>query len=205
MYSKEIDLLINLLSSLQGIGPRSARRITLQLIAKKNSLMLPLGKMITDVAKLIEKCKSCGNYDSINPCSICTNEKRDKAVICVVEEVSDLWALERGRLYKGLYHVLGGTLDAIRGISPEKLNIDFLLKKIKEQNIHEVILATSLTTAGQTTAHYIVSKFKGINIKITRLARGVPAGGELDYLDEATLSQALQERINVDTGIGEKR
>ena len=205
MHSKEIDLLINLLSSLQGVGPRSARRITLQLIAKKNSLMLPLGKMITDVAKLIEKCKSCGNYDSINPCSICTNEKRDKAVICVVEEVSDLWALERGRLYKGLYHVLGGTLDAIRGISPEKLNIDFLLKKIKEQNIHEVILATSLTTAGQTTAHYIVSKFKGINIKITRLARGVPAGGELDYLDEATLSQALQERINVDTGIGEKR
>ncbi len=205
MYSKEIDLLINLLSSLQGVGPRSARRITLQLIAKKNTLMMPLGKMITDVAKLIEKCKSCGNYDSINPCSICTNEKRDKTVICVVEEVSDLWALERGRLYKGLYHVLGGTLDAIKGISPEKLNIDFLLKKIREQNIHEVILATSLTTAGQTTAHYIVSKFKGIDIKITRLARGLPAGGELDYLDEATLSQALHERINVDTGMGEKR
>ena len=198
MYSKEIDLLINLLSSLQGIGPRSARRITLQLIAKKNTLMMPLGKMITDVAKLIEKCKSCGNYDSINPCSICNDEKRDKSMICVVEEVSDLWALERGKLYKGLYHVLGGTLDAIRGISPEKLNIDFLLKKILEQNIHEVILATSLTTAGQTTAHYIVSKLKGFDIKITRLARGLPAGGELDYLDEATLSQALHERINVD-------
>ena len=205
MHSKEIDLLINLLSSLQGIGPRSARRITLQLIAKKNTLMMPLGKMITDVAKLIEKCKNCGNYDSMNPCSICNNEKRDKSVICIVEEVSDLWALERGRLYKGLYHVLGGTLDAIRGISPEKLNIDFLLEKIIKQNIHEVILATSLTTAGQTTAHYIVSKFKDVDIKITRLARGVPAGGEIDYLDEATLSQALHERTNVDVGIDGKR
>ena len=131
MYSKEIDLLINLLSNLQGIGPRSARRIVLQLIEKKNNLMMPLGKMITDVAKLIQKCQNCGNYDSINPCSICRNEERDKGVICVVEEVSDLWALERGRLYQGLYHVLGGTLDAIRGVNPEKLNIDLLFKKIK--------------------------------------------------------------------------
>ena len=205
MYSKEIDLLINLLSSLQGIGPRSARRIALQLIAKKNTLMMPLGKMMTDISKLIEKCENCGNYDSINPCSICNNEKRDRSIICIVEEVADLWALERGRLYQGLYHVLGGTLDAIRGISPEKLNIDILLKKIKEQNINEIILATSLTTAGQTTAHYIVSKFKGIEIKITRLARGLPAGGELDYLDEATLGQALHERIDIEQGIGEKR
>ena len=205
MYSKDIDLLINLLSNLQGIGPRSARRIALQLIAKKNTLMIPLGKMMQDVGTLIEECKNCGNYDSINPCSICNNEKRDKSVICVVEEVSDLWALERGKLYQGLYHVLGGTLDAIRGISPEKLNIDFLLQRIKEQNINEIILATSLTTSGQTTAHYIVSKFKGIKIKVTRLARGLPAGGELDYLDEATLSQALNERIDVDKIIGEKR
>ena len=159
MYSKDIDLLINLLSNLQGIGPRSARRIALQLIAKKNTLMIPLGKMMQDVSKLIEKCKHCGNYDSTNPCSICNNEKRDKGVICVVEE----------------------------------------------QNINEIILATSLTTSGQTTAHYIVSKFKGIKIKVTRLARGLPAGGELDYLDEATLSQALNERIDVDKIIGEKR
>ena len=204
MYSKEIDLLINLLSSLQGIGPRSARRIALQLIAKKNNLMIPLGKMISDVAKLIEQCKNCGNYDSINPCSICANEKRDKNIICIVEEVADLWALERGRLYQGVYHVLGGTLDAIRGVSPEKLNIDYLFKKIKEQKINEIILATSLTTAGQTTAHYIVSKFKGIDLKITRLARGLPAGGELDYLDEATLSQALFERISVDKEMDNK-
>ena len=205
MYSKEIDLLINLLSSLQGIGPRSARRIALQLIEKKNTLMMPIGKMMTDVAVLIQKCESCGNYDSINPCSICRNEKRDKGVICVVEEVSDLWALERGRLYQGLYHVLGGTLDAIRGVNPEKLNIDLLFKKIKEQNIKEIILATSLTTSGQTTAHYIVSKFKGFDVKITRLSRGLPAGGELDYLDEATLSQALHERIDINKGADEKR
>ena len=202
MYSKEIDLLINLLSSLQGIGPRSARRIALQLIAKKNTLMMPLGKMILDVSNLIEKCKVCGNYDSINPCSICTNEKRDKNIICIVEEVADLWALERGRLYQGVYHVLGGTLDAIRGVTPEKLNIDYLFKRIKEKKINEIILATSLTTAGQTTAHYIVSKFKGMDLKITRLARGLPAGGELDYLDEATLSQALYERISVDQEMG---
>ena len=205
MYSKEIDLLINLLSSLQGIGPRSARRIALQLIEKKNTLMMPLGKMMTDVAKLIQKCQSCGNYDSINPCSICNNTKRDKSVICIVEEVADLWALEKGGLYQGLYHVLGGTLDAIRGVSPEKLNIDFLLKKIEQQKINEIILATSLTTAGQTTAHYIVSRFQGVEVKITRLARGLPAGGELDYLDEATLSQALSERIDIDKGIGNKR
>ena len=205
MYSKEIDLLINLLSSLQGIGPRSARRIVLQLIAKKNTLMIPLGKMITDVAKLIQRCKNCGNYDSITPCSICNNEKRDKSIICIVEEVADLWALERGRLYQGLYHVLGGTLDAIRGVSPEKLKIDFLVEKAREQNINEIILATSLTTAGQTTAHYIVSKLEGIKVKITRLARGLPAVGELDYLDEATLSQALYERIDVNQGIDEKR
>ena len=204
MYSKELDLLINLLASLQGIGPRSARRIALQLIAKKNTLMMPLGKMISDVANLIEKCNVCGNYDSINPCSICTNEKRDKNIICIVEEVADLWALERGRLYQGVYHVLGGTLDAIRGVTPEKLNIDYLFKRIKEQKINEIILATSLTTAGQTTAHYIVSKFKGMDLKITRLARGLPAGGELDYLDEATLSQALYERISVDKEMGNK-
>ena len=205
MHSREIESLINLLSSLQGIGPRSARRIALQLIAKKNTLMIPLGKMITDVAKLIEKCENCGNYDSINPCSICNNTKRDKSVICIVEEVADLWALEKGGLYQGLYHVLGGTLDAIRGVSPEKLNIDFLFKKIEEQKINEIILATSLTTAGQTTAHYIVSRFQGVEVKITRLARGLPAGGELDYLDEATLSQALSERIDIDKGIGNKR
>ena len=204
MYSKNIDMLIKLLSSLQGIGPRSARRIVLQLIGKKNSLMMPLGKTIEEVATQIQKCKICGNYDSLNPCTICINEKRDRSIICVVEEVSDLWALERGRLYQGIYHVLGGTLDAIRGIGPEKLNIDYLLNRTMGNKIKEIILATSLTTSGQTTAHYLINKFKNIDIKVTRLARGLPAGGELDYLDEATLTQALFERIDVNNRIDKK-
>ena len=158
---------------------------------------MPLGKMMTDVAKLIERCQNCGNYDSINPCSICNNEKRDKSIICIVEEVADLWALERGRLYKGLYHVLGGTLDAIRGVSPEKLKIDFLLEKVREQNINEIILATSLTTAGQTTAHYIEDTIKNGKIKITKLAQGLPVGGEIEQLDDGTLFSAFKNRVPV--------
>ena len=197
MYSSEIDLLIKLFSSLQGIGPRSARRIVLQLISKKNTLMNPLGKMITEVSTRISNCKFCGNYDSINPCNICEDKKRDKSIICIVEDVSDLWALERSNLFKGMYHVLGGTLDALRGISPEKLNLHKLFDKIKNDNIKEIILATSLTTSGQTTAHYILNKLKSIDIKITRLARGLPAGGELNYLDEVTLGQALFDRTVV--------
>lgn len=197
MNPSEIDLLIKLFSSLQGIGPRSARRIVLQLISKKNSLMNPLGKMITEVSTKISNCNYCGNYDSINPCNICQDKKRDKSIICIVENVSDLWALEKSNFFKGMYHVLGGTLDALRGISPEKLNLHKFLDKIKNHDIKEIILATSLTTSGQTTAHYILNKLKAIDIKITRLSRGLPAGGELNYLDEATLGQALYDRTVV--------
>ncbi|MAI02569.1 MAG: recombination protein RecR [Rickettsiales bacterium] len=197
MSSLEIDSLIKLFSNLQGIGPRSARRIVLQLISKKNSLMKPLGNMMIDVSNRISNCKFCGNYDSNNPCTICTDSKRDKNIICIVEEVSDLWALERSNFFKGTYHVLGGTLDALRGISADKLNLNSFFDKIKEGNIKEVILATSLTTSGQTTAHYILNKLKKLDIKITRLARGLPAGGELDYIDEATLGQAIFERTLV--------
>ncbi len=197
MNSSEIDLLIKLFSSLQGIGPRSARRIVLQLIGKKTSLMKPLGKMIIDVSTKISNCIYCGNYDSINPCNVCEDKKRDKSIICIVEDVSDLWALERSNFFKGIYHVLGGTLDALRGISPEKLNLDKFFEKVKGHEVKEVILATSLTTSGQTTAHYILNKLKAIDIKITRLARGLPAGGELNYLDEATLGQALYDRTVV--------
>ena len=197
MSSLEIDSLIKLFSNLQGIGPRSARRIVLQLISKKNSLMKPLGNMMIDVSNRISNCKFCGNYDSNNPCTICTDAKRDKNIICIVEEVSDLWALERSNFFKGTYHVLGGTLDALRGISADKLNLNSFFDKIKEGNIKEVILATSLTTSGQTTAHYILNKLKKLDIKITRLARGLPAGGELDYIDEATLGQAIFERTLV--------
>ena len=197
MNSSEIDLLIKLFSSLQGIGPRSASRIVLQLISKKNSLMNPLGKMITEVSTKISNCNYCGNYDSLNPCNICQDKKRDKSIICIVEDVSDLWALEKSNFFKGIYHVLGGTLDALRGISPEKLNLHKFFDKIKNGDIKEIILATSLTTSGQTTAHYILNKLKTIDIKITRLARGLPAGGELNYLDEATLGQALYDRTVV--------
>jgi recombination protein RecR len=197
MSSLEIDSLIKLFSNLQGIGPRSARRIVLQLISKKNSLMKPLGNMMIDVSNKISNCKFCGNYDSNNPCTICTDAKRDKNIICIVEEVSDLWALERSNFFKGTYHVLGGTLDALRGISADKLNLNSFFDKIEEGNIKEVILATSLTTSGQTTAHYILNKLKKLDIKITRLARGLPAGGELDYIDEATLGQAIFERTLV--------
>ena len=197
MNSSEIDLLIKLFSILQGIGPRSARRIVLQLISKKNSLMNPLGKMITEVSTKISNCNYCGNYDSLNPCNICQDEKRDKSIICIVEDVSDLWALEKSNFFKGIYHVLGGTLDALRDISPEKLNLHKFFDKIKNGSIKEIILATSLTTSGQTTAHYILNRLKAIDIKITRLARGLPAGGELNYLDEATLGQALYDRTVV--------
>ena len=205
MNNSEIDNLISLLSRLPGIGPRSARRMALNLLKQPESLMKPLAESLITTANSIMNCNICGNLDTEEICSICVDEKRDISTIIVVEEIADLWALERGRLYQGLYHVLGGRLDAIRGVSPEKLKIDFLLEKVKEQNIKEIILATSLTTAGQTTAHYIVSKLEKNKVKITRLARGLPAGGELDYLDEATLSQALYERIDVNQGIGEKR
>ena len=205
MNNSEIDNLISLLSRLPGIGPRSARRMALNLLKQPESLMKPLAESLITTADSIRNCNTCGNLDTEEICSICVDERRDISTILVVEEIADLWALERGRLYQGLYHVLGGTLDAIRGVSPEKLKIDFLLEKVREKNINEIILATSLTTAGQTTAHYIVSKLKGTKVKITRLARGLPAGGELDYLDEATLSQALYERIDVNQRIGEKR
>ncbi len=198
MYSAEIDLLIRQLSTLQGIGPRSARRIALQLIDKKVSIMKPLGNLLIRVAESVSNCKSCGNYDSINPCTICSDSKRDKNIICVVEDVADLWALERSNFFKGIYHVLGGTLDALRGVSPDKLNLKSFYEKLKNNQIKEVILATSLTTSGQTTAHYIINKISNLNIKITRLARGLPAGGELDYLDDATLGQAIFDRTLVD-------
>lgn len=197
MKSSEIDILIELLTNLPGIGPRSARRLILHLIKNKSNLMSPLGKIITIVSEKIKVCKICGNYCIEDKCDICISDKRDKTLLCVVEEVSDLWAIERGNLFNGVYFVLGGTLNAIKGITPEKLNIEKLFKKLKENQVKEVILATSITSSGQTTSHYLLSKIKKLNIKVSRLARGVPAGGELDYLDEATLGQALSERTLV--------
>ncbi len=197
MKSTEIDLLIQLLSNLPGVGPRSARRIILYLIKNNNNLMKPLSDTLNNVSNKIKICKNCGNYSVDDNCDICKNEKRDKSLLCIVEEVADLWAIERGKIFNGLYFVLGGTLNAIKGITPEKLNLKKLFERLERNEIKEVILATSITTAGQTTAHYLLNNIKKLDIKVSRLARGVPAGGELDYLDEATLGQALNERTLV--------
>ena len=197
MKSNEIDLLIQLLSNLQGIGPRSARRIILQLIKNNNNLMKPLVDSLNSLSIKVKTCINCGNYCMDDYCDICISEKRDKSLLCIVEEVADLWAIERGRIFNGLYFVLGGTLNAIKGMTPEKLNMKMLLKRLESKEIKEVILATSITTSGQTTAHYLLNNIKKLDIKVSRLARGVPAGGELDYLDEATLGQALNERTLV--------
>ena len=197
MKSTEIDLLIQLLSNLPGVGPRSARRIILYLIKNNNNLMKPLSDTLYAVSNKIKICKSCGNYCVEDYCDICKNEKRDKSLLCVVEDVSDLWAIERGKIFNGIYFVLGGTLNAIKGITPEKLNIKKLFERLEKKDIKEVILATSITTSGQTTAHYLLNNIKKLDIKVSRIARGVPAGGELDYLDEATLGQALNERTLV--------
>ena len=201
MQSTEINVLAQLLSNLPGIGPRSARRIILYLIKNRYNLMKPLGDNLDLVANKVKICNSCGNYTMKETCDICLSNKRDKTLLCIVEEVSDLWAIERGRLFNGIYFVLGGTLNAIKGITPEKLNIGKLFAKIRGEEIKEVILATSITTSGQTTAHYLINNIKKMNIRVTRIARGVPAGGELDYLDEATLGQALNDRTVIYDGI----
>ncbi|MDC3024354.1 recombination mediator RecR [Alphaproteobacteria bacterium] len=201
MKSNEIDILIQLLSNLQGVGPRSARRIILQLIKNNNNLMKPLAETLNVLSNKVKICNNCGNYCIDDCCDICSNNKRDRSLLCIVEEVADLWAIERGKIFNGLYFVLGGTLNAIKGITPEKLNINKLFEKLKNKEIKEVILATSITTSGQTTAHYLLNNIKKLDIKVTRLARGVPAGGELDYLDEATLGQALNDRTLVFNGL----
>ena len=201
MKSTEIDILIQLLTNLPGIGPRSARRVILHLIKNKNNLMKPLGTTINTVAEKIKICNNCGNYCMQDNCDICISNKRDKSLLCIVEEVADLWAIERGRLFNGIYFVLGGTLNAIKGVTPEKLNMQKLFQRLQGKEIKEVILATSITTSGQTTAHYLLNNIKKLNMKVSILARGVPAGGELDYLDEATLGQALNERTLVFDGI----
>ena len=194
MYNDDINNLIKLMSKIPGLGPRSARRSVLSLIKNPNNLMLPLAKHLVEAAKNIKKCKICGNLDTEVICRICSDEKRDRNVVCVVEDVSDLWALERTSSFKGLYHVLGGVLSAIDGVNPEDLNIKNLIHNIKSNNIKEVILATSSTVAGQTTSFYISDMLNGLDITVSRLAQGIPIGGELDYLDEGTIGAALNSR-----------
>lgn len=194
MSTSDIDTVIQLLSRLPGLGPRSARRAALHLVKKRESLMTPLAGALERAAESIQACSVCGNLDTSDPCSVCTSSRRDRSVICVVEDVADLWAMERVASYKGLYHVLGGTLSALDGIGPEDLNIHGLISRACEDGVKEVILATNATVDGQTTAHYIAERLENAGVSVSGLAHGVPVGGELDYLDEGTLSAALKAR-----------
>jgi len=194
MTGTEIERLIQLLAKLPGLGPRSARRAVLNLLKRRETLMMPLAEAISDVARTILTCSVCGNLDTQDPCAICRDARRDETLLCVVEDVADLWAIERTASFQGRYHVLGGTLSALDGVRPEDLHIGGLLARAAEGTVQEVILAMNATVEGQTTAHYIMDRLAGLGVKVSRLAHGVPVGGELDYLDEGTLSAAMRQR-----------
>ena len=194
----EIEALIQLLSKVPGLGPRSARRAALHLIKKKEQLLFPLAHAAAEAAEKVGVCSQCGNVDTTDPCTICNDPRRDTSTIVVVEDVADLWALERANAVNALYHVLGGTLSPLDGIGPEDLSIDKLVERasvpLEDDKMLELIIAVNATVEGQTTAHYIMDRLEAMNVKITRLAHGVPVGGELDYLDEGTLSAAIRSR-----------
>ena len=197
MAAREIEHLIDLLAKLPGLGPRSARRAALHLIRKRTQILAPLATAMTRAAQAITTCSICGNVDTTDPCAVCSDPQRDKSLLCVVEEVADLWALDRTGSFPGRYHVLGGTLSALDGIGPDELRIGALVDRASSVQVTEVILATNATVAGQTTAHYITEKLEPSGVKISRLAHGVPVGGELDYLDDGTLTAALRARRQV--------
>ncbi|PLP57244.1 recombination protein RecR [Mesorhizobium loti] len=190
----EIERLIQLLAKVPGLGPRSARRAALHLIKKKDQLLAPLANAMGEAVEKVRICSTCGNVDTADPCMICTDPRRDDAMLIVVEDVSDLWALERAAAMNVRYHVLGGTLSPLDGIGPDQLNIRSLVDRIAAGAIKEVILAVNATVEGQTTAHYLTDQLSDFDVKVTRLAHGVPVGGELDYLDEGTLAAALKSR-----------
>ena len=195
--SGELNRMIYLLSRLPGLGPRSSVRMALQLFKQRDSLMRPLAKAISEAAEAVVSCNVCGNLDSANPCQICSDERRQITTICVVKEVGDVWALERSGIYRGYYHVLGGLLSALDGVSPEDLRCEDLIKRASNPDVSEVILAMDATIDGQTTAHYLSEALSGSNVKISRLARGMPVGGELEYLDDGTIAQALNARASL--------
>lgn len=192
----EIERLIQLLARVPGLGPRSARRAALHLIKRKDALLIPLGSAMQDAAENVRICTVCGNVDTSDPCTVCQDPRRDPATLIVVEDVSDLWALERAGTMSVCYHVLGGRLSPLDGVGPDDLNIKALVERVMQGAIKEVILAVNATVEGQTTAHYITDQLDGLEVKITRLAHGVPVGGELDYLDEGTLAAALRARTS---------
>ncbi|MGE0252207.1 MAG: recombination mediator RecR [Dongiaceae bacterium] len=192
-HSDDIERLIQLLAKLPGLGPRSAKRAALHLLKKREQLE-NLSAALAQAAAKVKNCAICGNLDTIDPCAICQDPKRDRNSLCVVEEVADLWALERSNIFKGVYHVLGGTLSALDGMGPEQLRIQQLIRRVKETPPKEIIMAMNATVSGQTTAYYVSDQLAEFNIPLTRLAHGVPVGGELDYLDEGTLLAAFAAR-----------
>jgi len=194
MASQQIEALSQALARLPGLGPRSARRAVLYLMKRRESALEPLLAALQDVAARLSTCSICGNLDTSDPCGICTDARRDDRLLCVVEEVADLWALDRSRLFPGRYHVLGGRLSALEGVRPEDLGIDTLVARVAKGGIDEVVLAMNATLEGQTTAHYLAERLEKFPIRLTQLAHGLPVGGELDYLDEGTLAQALRAR-----------
>ncbi len=194
MASQEIETLVSALSRLPGLGPRSARRAVLWLIKRRDSSLGQLVGALAAVQERLLECSTCGNVDTNDPCGICADPRRDTRSLCVVEDVADLWALDRARLFTGLYHVLGGRLSALDGVRPEDLSVAELLGRVEKGGIDEVVLAMNATLEGQTTAHYIAERLEGLPVRITQLAHGLPVGGELDYLDEGTLAQALRAR-----------
>jgi len=191
--TRDIDALIDLMAKLPGLGPRSARRAVLHLIAKRELQLLPLADLMQKVADTARECLNCGNIGTTDICDICTSEKRANGQLCVVEDVADLWAMERGHAFKGRYHVLGGTLSALDQVGPEQLRIPQLVNRVDAENVTEIILALNATVDGQTTAHYIADQLED-RVTLTSLAQGVPIGGELDYLDDGTISAALNAR-----------
>jgi len=194
MAGDEVERLIGMLARLPGLGPRSARRVALHLLKKRESVLLPLAAALSEAAANVRNCGICGNLDTIDPCAICSDEGRDGSVICVVEDVAGLWAMERTHLFKGRYHVLGGVLSVLDGVGPEELGLERLLKRVGQGGVAEVILAIGATVDGQTTAHYIADRLAGSGVAITGLAQGVPMGGELDFLDDGTIGAALRAR-----------
>jgi recombination protein RecR len=194
MASQEIEALSQALARLPGLGPRSARRAVLHLMKRRETTLQPLLTALQTVADRLSTCSVCGNVDTSDPCSICRDPRRDDKALCVVEEVADLWALDRSRLFPGRYHVLGGRLSALEGVRPEDLTIDSLVRRVSNGGIDEVVLAMNATLEGQTTAHYLAERLESFPIHLSQLAHGLPVGGELDYLDEGTLAQALRAR-----------
>lgn len=197
MIGTDIEHLMKLLARLPGMGPRSARRAALHLLKNRESLMMPLSKALGRAAEVITECPECHNLDTSAPCHICADHTRDRALLCVVEDISDLWAIEKTGSFRGYYHVLGGTLSALDGITPEDLSIPHLVQRAGHEDVREVILALNATIDGQTTAHYIADCLQGCHVGISQLAHGVPIGGQIDYLDDGTLSTALRSRKSV--------